>query len=256
MINISEYENRKILCGNASNFQGDERDVIFLSMVDSNEDNVPLNLKRDGRNDSTKQRYNVAASRARDQMWIIHSLDKDKDLKDGDIRKGLLEYALNPNSYSNLIEQAKIKSESPFEQEVYEYLIAKDYNIIQQWPVGSYRIDMVAQYNGHKVAIECDGERFHSGEEKIREDMERQTILERIGWKFIRIRGSEYYRNKTRTIESVIEQLKNLGIQPEKITNIDNSGHQTSALLDRVKTRASQIRNSWINKTEDKDFNH
>ena len=36
MIDIAEYENRKILCGNASNFQGDERDVIFLSMVDSN----------------------------------------------------------------------------------------------------------------------------------------------------------------------------------------------------------------------------
>ena len=256
MIDIAEYENRKILCGNASNFQGDERDVIFLSMVDSNEDNVPLNLKGDGRNDSTKQRYNVAASRARDQMWIIHSLDKDSDLKDGDIRKGLLEYALNPNSYSNLVEQAKIKSDSPFEQEVYEYLIAKDYNIIQQWPVGSYRIDMVAQYNGHKVAIECDGERFHSGEEKIREDMERQTILERIGWKFIRIRGSEYYRNKTKTMESVIKQLTNLGIQSEKIINIDDNGHQTSALLDRVKTRASQIRNSWINKNEDKGFNH
>lgn len=256
MIDISECENRKILCGNASNFQGDERDVIFLSMVDSNEDEVPLNLKGNGAKDSTRQRYNVAASRARDQMWIIHSLDKDRDLKDGDIRKGLLEYALNPNSYSNLVEQAKIKSESLFEQEVYEYLIAKDYNIIQQWPVGSYRIDMVAQYNGHKVAIECDGERFHSGEEKIREDMERQTILERIGWKFIRIRGSEYYRNKTRTIESVIEQLTNLGIQPEKIINVDNSGHQTSALLDRVKTRASQIRNSWINKNEYKVFNH
>ena len=129
--------------------------------------------------------------------------------------------------------------------------MARDYNIIQQWPVGSYRIDMVAQYNGHKVAIECDGERWHSGEEKIREDMERQTILERIGWKFIRIRGSEYYRNKTKTMESVIVQLTNLGIQPEKIINIDDNGHQTSKLLDRIKIRASQIRNSWANKNEE-----
>ena len=251
MIDISECENRKILCGNASNFQGDERDVIFLSMVDSNEDEVPLNLKGNGAKDSTRQRYNVAASRARDQMWVVHSLDKDRDLKDGDIRKGLLEYSLNPSLFVKSVENIEEQADSPFEKEVCEYLVARDYNIIQQWPVGSYRIDMVAQYNGHKVAIECDGERWHSGEEKIREDMERQTILERIGWKFIRIRGSEYYRNKTKTMESVIVQLTNLGIQPEKIINIDDNGHQTSKLLDRIKIRASQIRNSWANKNEE-----
>ena len=36
-IPVAEIENRKIICGNAAQFQGDERDVIFLSMVDSNE---------------------------------------------------------------------------------------------------------------------------------------------------------------------------------------------------------------------------
>lgn len=33
-IDTKEYIRRRILCGNASNFQGDERDVIFLSLVD------------------------------------------------------------------------------------------------------------------------------------------------------------------------------------------------------------------------------
>ncbi|MES2615637.1 MAG: hypothetical protein V4591_09500 [Bdellovibrionota bacterium] len=27
--------------------------------------------------------------------------------------------------------------------------------------------------------------------------MQRQMVLERLGWKFIRIRGTEYFRNKT-----------------------------------------------------------
>ena len=35
-VDIAVREKRQILCGDASNFQGDERDVIFLSMVDSN----------------------------------------------------------------------------------------------------------------------------------------------------------------------------------------------------------------------------
>lgn len=65
-----------------------------------------------------------------------------------------------------------------------------------------------------KVTIECDGERWHSGEDKIREDMERQTILERLGWQFIRIRGSEYYRNPDRTMECVMAELTHNNILP------------------------------------------
>ena len=243
-IDISEYESRKILCGNASNFQGDERDVIFLSMVDSNDLETPLSLKSDGANNSTKQRYKVATSRAKNQMWLVHSLDVSKDLKDGDIRRDLIEYTINPKSFTNRIEAAKQKSDSIFEQEVFEYLTARNYHIEQQWQVGAYRIDMVALYKEHKIAIECDGTRFHSGEDKVRQDMERQTILERVGWKFIRIRGSEYFRDKTQTMASVVKQLNSFGILPEKIiTREDNN--QTSELFERVKNRAFQIREAW-----------
>ena len=177
-------------------------------------------------------------------MWLVHSLDVSKDLKDGDIRRDLIEYTINPKSFTNRIEAAKQKSDSIFEQEVFEYLTARNYHIEQQWQVGAYRIDMVALYKEHKIAIECDGTRFHSGEDKVRQDMERQTILERVGWKFIRIRGSEYFRDKTQTMASVVKQLNSFGILPEKIiTREDNN--QTSELFERVKNRAFQIREAW-----------
>lgn len=67
-----------------------------------------------------------------------------------------------------------------------------------------------------KIAIECDGELYHSGYEKIKEDMERQSILERLGWRFIRIRGSEYYRNPEKTIKRVISELNAYEIYPER----------------------------------------
>lgn len=66
--------------------------------------------------------------------------------------------------------------------------------------MGSYRIDIVAIDGEKKVAIECDGERWHSSDLQVRNDMERQTILERLGWRFIRIRGSEYFRDPEATI--------------------------------------------------------
>ena len=86
-----EIENHKILCGNPASFQGDERDVMFISLVDSSEDNKTLRLVGEGVEGATRKRYNVAISRAKDQLWIVHSIDKNS-LKEGDLRKELFEY--------------------------------------------------------------------------------------------------------------------------------------------------------------------
>lgn len=230
-----DYDKHKILCGDAANFQGDERDVIFLSMVDSNEGDGPLRTSGAGANDATIKRYNVAVSRAKDQLWIVHSLDITKDLKDMDLRKNLLDYALTYSERKRQLNHARSKADSPFETAVSDYLIKSGYQVVSQWEVGSYRIDMVAIDGEEKVAIECDGERWHSGEEKIKEDMERQTILERLGWRFIRIRGSEYYSNPKETMQRVIARLERFGIMPRAVEMTHND---TSELLQEIKRRA------------------
>ena len=235
-ISPRDIEERKILIGNASNFQGDERDVIFISMVDSSNGNGPLSLVETGVEDAMKKRYNVAVSRARDQLWIINSLDPASDLKPNDIRKRLLDYATNPEAF--LIQEKKIMkdSESVFEEQVAKKLISAGYHIIQQYPVGAYRLDIVVLCEKRKVVIECDGERYHSGKDKIKEDMQRQAILERIGWRFIRIRGSQFFRNPDETMQQVFDELSFYKIYPESIsTNIQN---RTSELFEKVKNES------------------
>ena len=73
-----EYQRRQILCGDSAQFQGDERDVMFLSLVDSPPDEPPLKMRQEGGKKIFKKRFNVAASRARNQMWIVHSLQITK----------------------------------------------------------------------------------------------------------------------------------------------------------------------------------
>lgn len=243
-IDITDIEHHKILCGDASSFQGDERDVMFLSIVDSNEDDGILKLASEGAGQSRKQRYNVAASRAKDQMWVIHSLDLNKDLQCNDLRKQLLEYVQNPDNFIHRQEEIREKADSPFEEEVCSILVAKGYNIKQQWAVGAYRIDLVICYKDKKIAIECDGEMFHSSEEKIRKDMERQTILERLGWQFIRIRGSEFYKNKNKAIEYIIQQLNEYNIYPESSITTSNEVKKYE-LVEKIKIKALQIRDEW-----------
>ena len=237
------YEQRQIICGDSANFQGDERDVIFLSMVDSNEGDGVLRLRSDDANeDAYKKRYNVAASRAKDQLWVINSIDEENSLQAGDLRRGLLSYAKNPQAYKQTVIQIEQQSESPFEEAVAKALVSKGFHIVQQWEVGAYRIDMVAVYKNRKIAIECDGERYHSGEDKILEDMQRQTILERLGWKFIRIRGSEYFADPENTINRVADLLFTYGIKYEDNFTATPVNRDTE-LLQRVKQRAAEILN-------------
>lgn len=241
MIDPVECTKRRILCGNASNFQGDERDVIFLSIVDSpSEDGGPLKMQNFGQDDAFRKRYNVAASRAKDQLWVVDSLDAAVDLKPGDIRKILIDYSLNPAAADAAIEEAEEHAESAFEAAVAKALIVRGYHLVQQWKVGTYRLDMVAVCGDKKVAIECDGERYHSGDAKIREDMERQTILERLGWTFIRIRGSEYFRNPESALSRVVGELHALGIDPEDREVVSEESRETE-LLTRVKAKAAEI---------------
>lgn len=240
-IDAKEIVSRNILCGNSANFQGDERDVVFLSLVDSGEGTGPLSMMGFGVDDAMRKRYNVAASRAKDQLWVVHSLDAANDLKPGDMRKRLIDYAANPHALDVQHTEIEAHSESPFELAVATNLSDRGYHLVQQWKVGAYRLDMVALCGKKMVAIECDGERWHSGEEKVREDMERQTILERLGWRFIRIRGSEYYRAPEETMERVVSELTAFGIEPETAGGSNSSEQRTSELLSRVKLRAAQI---------------
>lgn len=240
-IDSKECAERRILCGTAANFQGDERDVIFLSVVDCANGEGPIRLQGYGNDDANRKRYNVAASRAKDQLWVVDSLDTMNDLKPGDIRRQLIDFSLNPNSVQDINNRIEIYSESPFESSVAKYLSARGYHLLQQWKVGAYRLDMVVVCGNRKIAIECDGERYHSGEAKVREDMERQTILERLGWHFIRIRGSEYYRDPESTMRRVIGMLQEREIMPETVAAEHKTRLQDTDLLQRVKQRAHAL---------------
>ena len=239
-IDPKDITQRKILCGNSSNFQGDERDVVFLSLVDSGKEEGPLRMQNFGADDAMRKRYNVAASRARDQLWVVHSLDAANDLKPGDLRKTLIDYASNPQAYAIKHDQIVEKSESPFEERVASALTGLGYHVEQQWEVGAYRLDMVVLYGKNAIAIECDGERYHSGEAQIREDMERQTILERLGWRFIRIRGSEFFRDPEAAIRRVVANLSQYGILPEEVDQEISVSRETE-LLSGIRRRAAEI---------------
>jgi len=84
-----ELLHRHFDCGDARTFQGSERDIMFLSMV------VDRDSSRALAGVSYEQRFNVAATRARDRMYLVRSV-KGSDLSDKDLRLSLLEHFDKP----------------------------------------------------------------------------------------------------------------------------------------------------------------
>jgi very-short-patch-repair endonuclease len=204
-------EQRRLICGDAYAFQGDEREIIFLSMV------AAPGATRIGAltNDAARQRFNVAASRAQDQLWLFHTATLDV-LSPACMRYHLLRYMLNPGRL--VTEAAGQKFDSQFERDIFDLIVAKGFHVRTQVCVGDpanhrYRIDLVVEGMQGRLAVECDGDEWH-GPDRYEQDMARQRDLERAGWQFVRIRGSEFYRDPGKAITPLWAELDYLGIKP------------------------------------------
>jgi very-short-patch-repair endonuclease len=107
------------------------------------------------------------------------------------------------------------RAESPFEREVAQRLKQAGFRVRQQMSVGHFRIDMVVEDADKRLAVECDGDRYRSPE-SLAEGTARQAVLERLGWPFVRVRGSAFYRDPEAALRRVFDRLAELGIAPMK----------------------------------------
>lgn len=229
-IGAQKMQQRSIVCGNAYAFQGDERDVIFLSMVAATNDERHIGVLS---KESDKRRFNVAASRARDQMWLFHSVTVE-DLSSFCFRRQLLEYCLNPTVRTDFIGQQGIDVcklqrlasemnrrdarppdpfESWFEVDVFLQITNRGFRVIPQYEVAGKRIDLLIEGLRGRLAVECDGDEWHGLEEWDR-DIDRQRMLERCGLQFWRVRGSTYYRDPQAAMEPLWQVLRDREIYP------------------------------------------
>lgn len=200
----------RIACGDARTFQGKERDIMFLSMVSApNEVGAPLSR------DTFAQRFNVAASRARDRMYLVRSVELEHLSEADRLRRSLIGHFVTPFVQDEMrVEDLRKLCESPFEREMYDELTQCGYWVTPQVRVGQYRIDMVIEgHNDARLAVECDGDKYH-GADKWIDDMQRQRILERAGWVFWRCFASTFIRRKKDMLDDLFKTLAERGIEP------------------------------------------
>ena len=227
-----EWKARELRCGDAADFQGSERDVVFLSMVSAPEAGqrvYPLTQEM------YVQRYNVAASRAKDQLWIFHSVHRGQLTNTEDLRHRLLEYAYavaardtNDDDLGAVPDDVRVEPfDSLFEQRVYNRIRERGYTVTPQFAALGYRIDLVVVGARGNLAVECDGDAWH-GPDRYVADLGRQRELERCGWQFFRIPESMYYIDPAAALAGLWATLDELEIRPAGWVDetLEDDGHQ------------------------------
>lgn len=144
-----DWESRQLQVGSPADFQGSERDVIFLTMVSSVEPGTRLAaLTRD----MYVQRYNVAVSRAKDQVWLFHTLRASDLTNEQDLRFQLLDYVygvrqrgreLHAGESPSVPDDERVEGyDSLFEQRVYNRIVDRGFTVVPQFEAQGYRIDL------------------------------------------------------------------------------------------------------------------
>ena len=218
-LSSSGIQEHRLRCGVPATFQGDERDVIFLSLVVA-----PDRQFKALTGLADQRRFNVAMSRARDQVWLFHSLQQH-DLRRSDLRYRLLHF-FQIRVQADLEDLERHLRNSPrdldtqpdpfdswFEVDVAAELLRKRYRVTPQVDVAGYRIDLVVEGIDRRLAVECDGDAWH-GPERFVADMDRQRQLERVGWTFVRVRESHFKVDRDAAIRAITDACNEMRIRP------------------------------------------
>lgn len=210
----------EIHCGDAMTFQGREADIIFLSMVAAGD-----RLQAQTRTE-IEQRFNVAASRAKDRMYLFRSVTPESIPNPSCLRRRLMQHFSNPLAHrpNQAGRDLRELCQSGLESEMFDELVARGYRVIPQVPAGGYFIDLVVEGRGDKrLAIEMDGDAYHTLENWI-DDLARQRVLERMGWRFWRCWGSSWNAERGACMDELVEVLTEQGISPQSVdTNVEIS---------------------------------
>lgn len=200
---------------NLETIQGDDRDVIFLSITYGPGTDGKLRYNFGPINGQNGwRRLNVILTRSKLRMRVFSSMraadiDPRHATNDGArYLRDFLHFAERETSVSQQVDP-KTLVQTPFEQAVYDELTKKGLQLIPQVGQAGYKVDfgvLDEEFPGRfLIGIECDGTTYHNAATARDRDRLRQQVLDGLGWHLIRIWSTDWFRNRDTQIARVVE---------------------------------------------------
>lgn len=223
---LREGRHEDVFVKNIENVQGDERDVILISVgYGPQEANGRLPSMSFGpvNGEGGERRLNVLFSRARVRCEVFASfdpgdIDPARSKREGPrVLKRFLDFAK-----TGIMEERAVSgldADSPFEEDVAAVIRSFGYLADPQVGTAGFRIDLGVRHpdrpGQYLLAVECDGAAYHSALWARERDRLRQDVLENLGWRFHRIWSTDWFHHRSREIERLSAALSAARIATE-----------------------------------------
>ncbi len=211
------HETEPLFIKNLENVQGDERDVILIS--------VGYGFDRDGyvamnfgpiNNDGGERRLNVLITRAKYRCDVFTNLHSSDIRIDPATKLGVraLRTFLHFAESGEMDEPTPSDKEpqSEFEIAVIEALERRGHKIVPQVGSAGFFVDIGVcdrdNPNRFVLGIECDGAKYHSSRSARERDRLREQVLIERGWRIHRVWSTDWYRNQDRELRRALEAIE------------------------------------------------
>jgi very-short-patch-repair endonuclease len=212
---FNQEKEERFFVKNLETVQGDERDAIILTIgYGKNPDGELPHRFGPLTQDVGYRRLNVAITRARRRMSVLSSFSHfDVDLNRSGSRgvrllKTFLQYAASGASSLPGGEEVGRMPVNAFEADIQAALEARGIRVLPQYGTSRFCIDLVATHPDKPglpvLAIECDGQTYHSSATARDRDRLRQEQLMRQGWRFHRIWSTDWFHRREEEIERAV----------------------------------------------------
>lgn len=239
---------------NLENLQGDERDVIFLSVTYAKDANGVLRYNFGPLNgENGWRRLNVLTTRARQSMRVFSSMKGDEinplytTSQGPQLLRDFLLYAERGRLSSTIVDEAA-QTESLFEREVYMELVRHGLKLQPQVGVAGYRIDFGIRDEEMPerflCGIECDGAAYHSSETARDRDRLRQQVLEARGWTIHRLWSTDWFKDRNGQIERLLDLVERTRRKARDERAAEQEARERAAALEQEESRQAYGGNS------------
>ena len=227
---MREGEDEEFFVKNIENVQGDERDVIFISVgYGPRIAGTPLDSMAFGpvSTEGGERRLNVLFTRARYRTHVFVSfkssdinLERSKSVG-ARVLKQFLHYAETGDELSAT--PLEEDPDSDFEVSVAAEIRRLGYRVDHQVGSAGFKIDLAVRHpeqeGRYMLAVECDGASYHSAVWARERDRLRQEVLEGLGWRFHRVWSTDWFHRRTeevRRLEAALVAAATDLVQPEE----------------------------------------
>jgi hypothetical protein len=237
---LREGKSEDVFVKNIENVQGDERDVILISVgYGPQEPNGRLTAMTFGpvNGEGGERRLNVLFSRARVRCEVFASfdpgdIDPSRVSREGPrVLKRFLDYART--GIMDVRAPTGLEADSPFEADVAAVIASLGFLADTQIGSAGFRIDIGVRHpdrpGQYLVAVECDGAAYHGALWARERDRLRQDILENLGWRFHRIWSTDWFHHRNREIDRLKAALEAARDQIETGIRVRGANHASAS---------------------------